>query len=159
MYQQDQVRELDTKSAEFMHDVNLCTLTAGVYLSLRGVAIANNSYVNIDSIGSDDASALLCHTDKTDCCNATLSPNGTTEGNWYYTNGDAVGTHDENEGSALTMDDMSATSFTVNRGPSEVRLLLANSPQEGGNFYCEVPDADDISQMLYVNICELQAKL
>ena len=127
----------------------------GVHLSHRGVAIANNSYVDIDSIGSDDDGALLCHTDKTDCCNSTIAPNGTTEmsGHWYNPYGVAIESQDDNE--EATMGDMSATSFAVSRGQNVIRLSQVNSSsRELGHFYCEVPDANDINQMLYISICE-----
>ena len=38
-----------------------------VGLSLKGAPIANNSYVDVDDIDEGDY-ALLCHTNKTNCC-------------------------------------------------------------------------------------------
>ena len=122
---------------------------AGVYLSLNGTVIANNSYVDIDSIGSDDNGALICHTD------CRILPNETAEGNWYYPNGTVVEMADNR------MADNISVSFISSRGQREIRLLhIVNSclttDSEGlGIFYCMVTDTYDASQILYINICEL----
>ena len=51
---------------------------ADVYLSLNGIVIPNNDYVDISDIGSDDDTALLCHTNQP-------PPPGSANsgGNWY----------------------------------------------------------------------------
>ena len=55
------------------------------------------------------------------------------------------------------MSGMSATSFAASRGQNVIRLSQVNSSsRELGHFYCEVPDANDINQVLYISICELQ---
>ena len=113
--------------------------TAGVTLSLNRASIANNSYVDVSDIGEGDE-ALLCHTNKPDCCGAR--PN--RAGEWYYPNIIQVRTkepfHDE---------------FYRNRGTQVVRL----NRQQGtfteilrGRFRCEVPDADNNTQSIYAYI-------
>ena len=106
----------------------------GVSLSLKGAAIAHDGYVDVDDIGDENENALLCHTNKTDCCrdnNAAIS-------NWFFPNGTRVGSRDYN--------------FLRNRGPSVVRLLRVGTPIGRGRFYCVVPNANDLVQTIFVNI-------
>ena len=112
----------------------------GVYLALRNHFIANNSQVNIRSIGLSSNipnTALQCITDKNPCCleNPRL-------GKWYLPNGTLV-----HEGTSTTV-------FHRNRGdngevylnrPSDVR-----SPT--GQFCCQVADATNMNQTLCVVI-------
>jgi hypothetical protein len=114
----------------------LIHISEGVRLSLRGVPIANNSYVGVDDIGEGD-DALLCHTNKPDCCHYIFN----RAGEWYYPDGTRVGLkYDYDE-------------FYRNRGIGIVRL---NHQQEiftaRGRFRCEVPDASSMNQILFVNI-------
>ena len=121
--------------------------TAGVYLSLGGTVIANNSFVDIDSIGSNDTSALLCHTNETHCCSST-------DTNWYYENGTAV----RNIGD-IPDNDSSDVVFVSSRGQSVINLLLSQhadkNTTERGHFYCLISDADGLNHTLHVNICKL----
>ena len=116
----------------------------GVFLSLRGVAIANDGYVDVDDIGHGNDDALLCHTDKTDCCNGTMNAAGIS--NWYF----PTGTRVEGTGNSTTP----PVNFYRNRGPSVVRLRRIEAPTVRGRFYCQVPNAKDINQTIYVNIGE-----
>ena len=125
-------------------------ICAGVYLSLNGTNITNNSYVDIDSIGSDDNGALICHTD---CC---MSPNVTAEGNWYYPNGTVVRTAKD-----YMDDNASAAFFVSNRSQREIHLLRtmnnhsAIDSERLGHFYCVITDTNDTNHTLFINICEL----
>ena len=115
--------------------------TSGVYLSLKGAYLANNSYVDVDDIGEDE-SALICHTNKTDCCGLNRA------GEWYFPNGSRVQRWSWNR--------HYSEYFYRNRDERIVRLnRYGNSPLERGHFYCELPDANDVNKTLYVNICEL----
>ena len=121
--------------------------TGGVYLSLNGTAIANNGYVAVDDIGEGDAAALLCHTDKVDCCTDMMRQ--TRAGEWYFPNGTRVGTfggfQDE---------------FYRNRGTQVVRLNRRQGTfTERGLFRCEVPDSDNVTQSVYINIGMLSISL
>ncbi|MCG8620649.1 MAG: hypothetical protein MJE68_01440, partial [Proteobacteria bacterium] len=108
-----------------------------MFLSLRGQSIANNSYVNINDIGERD-DALLCHTDKTDCCSGSYN----RAGEWYYPSGIQVGIYGDYY-----------DEFYRNRGTRVVRLnYRQGSFTERGLFRCEVPDASNINQRIYVNI-------
>ena len=114
---------------------------AGVYLSLEGQTIANNSYIDIDEIGISDDSTLMCHTNRT---------SSMVEGNWYYPNGTIVETEGESN--------MSDAFFRVNKTGGVISLFKTSSniaSSETGQFYCIILNANNINQTLYVNICEL----
>ena len=110
----------------------------GVFLSLKGQFIANNSYVYIDDIGEYD-DALLCHTNKTDCC--YLLPY--RAGEWYFPNGASVVNLGRSYGE-----------FYRDRGPQVVRLNRRKGTfaTARGIFRCEVPDANYNMQTIYINI-------
>ena len=78
-------------------------INSDVYLSLNSTVIPNHGYVAIDDIGSDDESALLCHTDR------PKQPSGHSGGNWFAP-----------DGTRLSYPDVPG--FTRNRGPMVVRL-------------------------------------
>ena len=123
--------------------------TVGVSLSLKGADIANDGYVNVDDIGvGNDSNALLCHTDKTDCCKSPYMING----NWYFPNGTVV------EGLSAIKKSNKSTNDTLarNRGNNGVvRLYRLGSPTDRGHFYCVVPNAAGNNQTIYVNLCKL----
>ena len=126
----------------------------GVGLRLHGMPLVNNSYVDRDSIDSDNDSALLCHTDNTDCCNRKHSQ--TVTGNWYSVTGDALDINMVASGHGMG-EFPSQSSLSVSRGPGVVRLLRQQqaSPMELGQLYCEVPDVRGVSQRLFINLSEL----
>ena len=117
----------------------MCINSSGVYLALRGAYVANNSNINIRSIGqSSDRpnGALQCITDRMPCC---LRQNPRLNlGEWYLPNRQLV------QGSTST------AVFYRNRGNNgEVSL---NRPSDvmspAGRFCCEVSDATDTNQTL-----------
>ena len=130
----------------------------GISLSLRGIPIANNSYVDVDSIGSNENGALICCTDMTDCCTSTLSPGGVEIGHWYTPGGDNLEALDiPIEPMASGMGEMMPS--LVIRGQSLVLLIQVVklvTIVDLGQFYCEVPDAKGETQRVYVNLCKLQ---
>lgn len=118
--------------------------------------IANNSYVGMDSIGSDDHSALLCHTDNiVNCCNSKDSVNETALGNWYFANGESLENEDDNMASGHGM--LSPRSLIVTRGQGVVRLLILQpvSPVELGQLYCQVPNIKGENKRLFINLSKL----
>ena len=109
-------------------------------MSLNGTVISNNSYIDVGSIGVGD-NALLCHTNKHDCCQW---PN--RAGEWYFPNRSVVSTLGWNQvyhGNNY---------FYRNRGEGVVRLNRVGNPSEIGYFYCEIPDAGGVIQKLNVDI-------
>ena len=116
-----------------MHNIERVSLKLGVSY------IRNDSYVNIDSIG-EGGKALLCETDKQFCCDGDHRA-----GEWYFPNASKV----EILGTAnLT----SESYFYRNRGKKIVRLNRVMNPPERGRFFCEVPDDNNVTQIIYVNI-------
>ena len=114
---------------------NIC---AGLFLSLKGTPIDNDSFVDVGDIGSE-ADALLCLTNDTTCCGP--SQTGGAQGNWLFPNGTGV----PRTGTA------SSTHFSRDRGQSVVRLHRLNYvyPPERGRFSCQV-----LGDTIHVNICE-----
>ena len=129
----------------------------GVSLKLQGVSIPNNSLVNLDDLlyRSDNMQrptntngfhdkTLVCVTDLVDCCESQEL------GDWYYP-----------DGNPIELDDNLDAKFQSNRGQNNgqqiygsVRLWRRYTPPERGLFSCELPDANNDTQILYVNICE-----
>ena len=117
-----------------------CINSSGVYLSLGGVHITDNSNINIRNIDltSDSPSgALQCITDNLFCCNRNPRL-----GEWYQPNG------------ALVQGGPSTTAFYRTRGANGEVFLNRPSDVESptGRFCCEVPDATNTNQTLCVNI-------
>ena len=128
-------------------------------MSFRGVSIPNDSYVDIggfDDIRANgtkicDAHALLCHTDKSDCCHTVQTLHGDRPlGDWHFPNGTRV------DSFTLSLNHgHDGRYFARNRDLSVIRLYISGTPVERGRFRCEIPDANDVTQTLYANICEL----
>jgi hypothetical protein len=111
---------------------------ADVHLSLGGTRIANNSHVDIDSIGTSgsdsDSDALLCHTNSTD-------------GGWYYRNNNTLST-------VLNTSNVDNTSaFVSDKNMTVVKLFRTNKSEStvGGQFYCMVNE----TLLHYINIGKL----
>ena len=95
--------------------------------------------VAINGIGEGE-NALLCVTDKTDCCKP---PNGDLQGEFYYPN------------NTLVRNQASRHSLYRNRGPHVIRLNRRNdvlSPTVFGAYRCEIPDSGGRMQNIYINI-------
>ena len=119
-------------------------------VDLNGVTLPNDSLVDFDDIlnlsgggGANDMNALNCRTNLEACCNDNQPNVPTPVGEWYYPNG-----------TALNFDAGGAT-FRRNRALMNVRLWRRNTPPERGRFLCELPNAQNVIQTVYVNICEL----
>ena len=120
-------------------------------VDLNGVTLPNDSLVNFDDIpnisttgGVVDDSVLNCRTDLEACCNAYGQMLPAHLGEWYYPNGTAV-----------VFDAEGGATFRRNRDLMNVRLWRRNAPTERGRFRCELPNAQNVNQTVYVNICEL----
>lgn len=112
-------------------------------MSLKGALILNNGYVDIDDIG-EYSDALLCHTNKMDCCRTDTDKMTTKAGEWYFPDGSPLKIKKDN--SHLT------SYFFRDREFQVVRLNRVHSPSEYGKFYCIVPNATGRDQTIYVNI-------
>ena len=121
-------------------------------VDLNGVTLPSDSLVDLDDIpnlsidgGAYDVNALNCRTDLEECCNADLQSLPASLGEWYYPNGTAL-VFDAQPG---------GTTFRRNRDLMNVRLWRRATPTERGRFRCELPNAQNVNQTVYVNICEL----
>ena len=113
-------------------------------MSLHGVDIANNSYVNVNDIGVEDHDALLCHTDNQNCCTNMIGQR--RAGDWYSPNGTTVA----NMGYNVYMGHSSY--FFRSRGTQTVLLRRESYPSETGKFCCEVPNAYNSIQSICANV-------
>ena len=107
-----------------------------MYLSLNGDVIPNHGYVDISGIGSTDATALLCNTNRP-------PPPGiiNSGGDWFVPDGNRV----PNEG---------VPGFNRNRGPMVVRLgrnIGADLAAEG-IYQCIVLNADGNEQIVHAGL-------
>ena len=102
--------------------------------SLRGKTYINNDTVLITDIG-EDAAALLCVTDREDCCKTTMT------GEFYYPDGNIV------------MVRASSDSLYRNRGVGLIRLNRRNGATSPlGRYRCEIPDSHGVIRSIYINI-------
>ena len=104
---------------------------ADVYLSLNGIVIPNNGYVEISDIGSNDDTALLCHTNQPGSTNSG--------GDWYGPDETRVSGSD-------------VPGFTRNRGSMVVRLKRTSGTPPEGIYRCKIIDAASIPQTVYVGL-------
>ena len=116
-------------------------LHPGVYLSLNGTFLTNNSNVLITDIGTT-SQPLVCTTDRRPCCRGTNA-----NGEWLF----------PNNGSHVPLMSV-ATSFFRNREDNgEVNLLRLNSDVMAptGKFCCRVLDATSSDKTVCANIGEI----
>ena len=109
----------------------------GIYLSLNDYIIPNHGYVVISDIGSNDDTALVCHTNRP----ATLNNNADSGGNWFGPDDTRVTGND-------------VPGLRRNRGPMMVRLLrttATGTPSEG-IYHCLVEDDTLTEQTVYVGL-------
>ena len=102
---------------------------------LRGIPYKNNSNVTLEDIG-EGLDALLCITNYTACCS---SHTGGTMGDWFFPNGTRV------PSSGNQWD------FYRDRGQMVVRLHHRRGGEEG-IYRCEIPDAMNTKQTIYIGV-------
>ena len=93
----------------------------------------------LEDIGEGDAT-LLCITTKTACCRPPYTGvNGSAIGNWFFPNGTRVPSSSSN------------WDFHRNRGQMVVLLHRKRGGVEG-IYHCEIPDAVNVTQSLYIGV-------
>ena len=103
----------------------------------HGQTYLNNSIVAINDIGEGD-SALLCVTDKHDCCKP---PNGLLQGEFYFPN------------NSMVRNEASGDPLYINRGPQVVRFnKRSNAHPPAGIYRCDVPESTGLTISIYINI-------
>ena len=107
---------------------------ADVYLSLNGIVIPNNGYVEISDIGSDDDTALLCHTNQPPPPDSAHSG-----GDWFAPD-------------VTRVQDIYVPGFTRNRGAMVVRLKRTSGTPPEGIYHCSIIDAALTPQTVYVGL-------
>ena len=113
----------------------------GVRFSLNGTVYQNNSLVTLEDIGEwSDDDALLCLADPTACCRAPYTGEmGAFIGNWFFPNGTRVAALNIHWG------------FYRTRGHMVVRLHRRRSGEDG-IYRCEIPDAMNVTQTIYIGL-------
>ena len=112
----------------------------GVRFSLNGTTYQNNSIVTLEDISEGD-NALRCVTDQTACCRPpyTDSIGQLALGNWWFPNGTRLPT------SGIRWD------IHRTRGQSAI-LLHRRRGGEEGIYHCEIPDAMNVYQTIYIGV-------
>ena len=105
---------------------------------LKRASYSNGSAVLRTDIGENDA-ALLCTTDRDDCCHRD---DGQAAGEFYFPDGTLVPV----SGDYLTR------TYYRNRISGAIRLNRRNNGVLTGQFRCEIPDASGILMNLFINI-------
>ena len=124
-------------------DSTFLTVAEGVYLSLKGILLANDSYVDVNDVG-EDGDAVLCHTNKIYCCGSqSVNRSEDRAGEWYSPCNENMKVETLNNRNNV---------FYRNRGPSVVRLNRHGNLLQGGCFRCEVENASNVTQMVFINI-------
>ena len=120
--------------------------TGDVWFSLRNTIYRNNSIVMLEDIGESNDTALLCMTGLTACCRPPYTDgNETVFGNWFFPNGSKVSSDLVNETSGNNWD------FYSDRGQMVVRMNRRRGGEEG-MYRCEIPDAMNIAQTIYIGV-------
>ena len=100
------------------------------YLSLRGVLLANNSYVEFSSIEQSSFTALRCNTPLRNCCTTPLGELG----NWFFPNESRV------------LSPMSNNYIYQRREVQRVELHRARGTSPTGIYCCAIPYIQILSQ-------------
>ena len=99
--------------------------------------ISNEERVSLTQLGVGDNGALLCNTDKRDCCDSTSG----TQGHWKFPNESAVGAR------------AAGGDLYTSSGEGVVRLHRRNNATTPiGRYCCEVLDSTSITITTCVNL-------
>ena len=114
----------------------LFTFSTDVYLSLNDLIIPNHGYVEISNIGSSDATALLCHTNRP-------ASGANSGGDWFVPDGTRVGGPGSSD----------VPGFERNRGPMVVRLRRSSESSPNEEIYsCTINDVTETPQTVYIGL-------
>ena len=117
------------------YDIGISSFPAAV---LRGTPYQNNSVVILENIGEGD-DALLCITNQTACCRSPYTGEMGTSGNWFFPNGTKVPSSDW------------GWNFHRTRGQMVISLHRRRGGVEG-IYRCEIPDAMNVNQTIYIGV-------
>ena len=107
-------------------------------LTFMGNNIPNNSYVDLNTVGTDYTNDVQCHTDLHTCCSGSQ---GVHRGDWYFPNGGRLPfSGDVSEG----------------RGPQQAVLRYTGSGGTSGIYRCDIETNavrnDDGHEIVYVGL-------
>ena len=123
----------------YNNDISSFPGAGDVWFSLRGTTYRNNSIVFLEDIGEGD-DALLCITNHTACCRRPYTGvNGSVLGNWFFPNESRVPSSGDQ------------WDFHRTRGQMVVRLHRRSGGEEG-IYRCEIPDAMNVTQTIYIQV-------
>lgn len=108
-----------------------------MYFQLNTKTYTNNSVIKVNAIGEGEE-ALLCKTDKVECCGTT--PN--RFGEFYYPSGVQVPIRKAGQ------------AFYRNRGNQQIRLNQRPGAAVilTGVYRCEIPDSNDVIQKVFITL-------
>ena len=118
--------------------ISMASSSPGVRVALKGTNYQNNSIMILENIG-EGGDALLCLTDQTACCRPPYSGNRPVLGNWFFPNGTRVPSSSNQ------------SDFHRTRGQSVVRLHRRRGGVNG-IYHCEIPDAMNVIQAIYIGV-------
>ncbi len=101
--------------------------------------------MDVDDIGEGN-DALLCHTNRTDCCRDDKDRMTRRAGEWYFPNQTPLKNRDYNIKANLV------SYFFRDREYQVVRLNRINSPPDYGKYFCKVQNTENIEQTIHSNI-------
>ena len=116
-------------------------LRIGVGLVHHGEIIPNNSYISFSKI-NESLGALLCVTDKVDCCRGGGLDSVSPRGAWYYPNTSLL---DGTIGKGTVYQERSTAMIRLLRGDTDRPPLF-------GLYRCIIPDKSNVNHSLYVGI-------
>ena len=108
--------------------------TGDIWFTLRNTTYQNNSIVILEDIGEGD-DALLCKTNQIACCRPQ---NTSFRVNWFFPTGTRVPSHN-------------VWNIYRTRGQMVVRLHRREGGVEG-MYRCEIPDAMNVTQTIYIGV-------
>ena len=94
--------------------------------------------MSLEDIGVG-VNALLCVTDLTACCQSSYTGYGVPVGNWFFPNGTRVPSSNNQ------------WDFHRTRGQSVVHLQRRRGGEDG-IYHCEIPDAMNVYQTIYIGV-------
>ena len=95
--------------------------------------------MTLEEIGEGGDTGLLCVTDLTACCRSDHTIGGVVSGNWFFPNGTKV------PSSGYQWD------YHRTRGQSVV-LLHRKRGGVTGIYRCDIPDATNVTQTIYIGV-------
>ena len=115
--------------------------TSDVRFLLNGRTYQNNSVVALEDTG-EGSDALFCITEQMACCRPPYTGEmGPDIGNWFFPNGTRIYTPGE------------GTDWDFYRTRGEMVVLMhRKGGGEDGIYRCEIPDAINVTQTIYIGV-------